>query len=156
MTAQEEQMNQLLQGLLSAPSAPVMPLAASAATAPDEEALLRSLFGLMQEQTTAEPNLDGLFGTDPSAMDDSTLIARLDQQFQSLCETFIALKTRSVADAHPEALVRLESYLAAAQAEIEALVPEGLPEELLTGLPESPVIIAESFTAQKKTLKSDS
>lgn len=145
MTTQENKMNQLLSELLGSDAAtPVPPTAADS----NDAEMLRSLFGLMQEP--ADSDLDGLLGTDLTVMDDSTLLTRLDQQFQELCETFMALKTRPVAAEHPEGLEHLESHLAGAQAEIQGLMPDTLLEEPVPEqAPEKPDI------AQKKTLKSD-
>ena len=133
MTTQENKMNQLLSELLGSDAATLVPPATAASTtaspaASNEAEMLRSLFGLMQEP--ADSNLDGLLGTDLTVMDDSTLLTKLDQQFEDLCETFVALKTRPVAAAHPEGLEHLESHLAGAQAEIQGLMPDTWLEEL--------------------------
>lgn len=132
--------DQILGDLLSTSS--VTPVAGETAYNPDldEAALLRSIMGLMQQQTAA-PNLDVL-GTDLTGIDDYALMAKFDQQFGDLCETFIALKPRLAAAAQPELMVRLESHLAGAQAEIEELVPHPIFENTSTQ--------AEPTTTEKK------
>ena len=153
---QEQQIDQILKGLLGS-SAP----APAEKTMPDDE-LLRSLYEMMQGDSASGLNLDT-----PTA--DATLIEQLDQQFLDLCDTFLTLKSCLVASAHPETFIRLESYLAGAQAEITALIPEGaleLPEkspeipmalmlekepELSEKSPEVPVVLSEPAITPKET-----
>ena len=130
---QEQQMDQILKGLLGA-SAP------TPGEAPPDDELLRSLYEMMQG--------DGAGGLNPT--DGTTLIDQLDQQFLDICDTFLALKSCPVAAAHSETFVRLESYLAGVQAEITALMPEEALE-LLEELPEIPVVLPEPAITPKET-----
>lgn len=122
---QQEQMTQLISSLLN-PSA-----GSSTAKGMTEGTSIEALFGgLMQGES--ENSLDSLLGSNLGigsnlgAPDETTLVAVLNQQFQALCNTLIAIKSTPLAQSQPETLRNLESYLAYAQIEIEALEPAPL------------------------------
>lgn len=113
---QQEQMAQLMGSLLN-PSA-----GSSTAEGTAEGMSIEALLGGLM-QGDSENSLDGLLSNNLGTADETTLVAVLNQQFQALCDTLIAIKNSPLAQSQAETLTKLESYLAYAQMEIEVLEP---------------------------------
>ena len=148
MTTQEDKMSQILSKILGIDTETPISQATAASTAdPNEEAMLRSLFGLIQP--SADPDLDDFLGDNLAAPSGTALITVLSQQFQDLCDTLMAIKSSSLAQPNAETLTKLESYLAYAQIEIEAL-EQVAPSEFQELTPSASLAVAPT---QKKNSK---
>lgn len=139
---QQEQITQLLGSLLNPSAGSSTAEGATFDNAPSIEDLFGGLLG---DSNTVSGDL---LGSDLGAADETTLVAILGQQFQVLCDTLMALKSSPLAQSQAESLTKLESYLAYAQMEIEA-IEQAAPSESLELTPsDSPAAAPPS----KKTL----